>query len=63
MRATYQIRKTEGRRPPLCVARAAIQSSCRRGHGTVHAPFSVRSPPSSRHGDVSGKKGVGAWLT
>ena len=59
MRATYRIRETEGRRPPLSVARAAIPSSCRHGHGTVHAPFSVRFLPSR----TGTEKGLGAWLT
>jgi hypothetical protein len=46
VRATYLIKATEGRRPPLSTALAAIPSSCRHGHGTVHAPFSVRFPLS-----------------
>jgi len=60
VRATYRIRKTEGRRPPLSVARAAIPSSCRHGHGTVHAPFSVRFPPSRTGTEMYQEKRV--WV-
>ena len=60
MRATYRIRETEGRRPPLSVARAAIPSSCRRGHGTLHAPFRVSSPLSRTGTEMYQEKGV--WV-
>ena len=60
MRDTYRIRETEGSRPPLSVARAAIPSSCRHGHGTVHAPFSVRFPPSRTGKEMYQEKRV--WV-
>jgi hypothetical protein len=60
VRDTYRIRETEGSRPPLSVARAAIPSSCRHGHGTVHAPFSVRFLPSRTGTEMYQEKRV--WV-
>ena len=55
----YRIGESEDRRPPLSVACAAIPSSCQHGHGTVHALFSVRFPPSGTGTEMYQESGCG----